>query len=67
MNRDLDGYYFRVKTDNGFEDICFSDLTTEQMDEVLEDKDPLWLRQLCKGLAETIKEIGDTFDIERRC
>ena len=63
MKRNLDGVYFRMKTDDGYDSICFSDLTLEQQDEVMKDRDPDWLKTLCKILACTIKEIGDKFDI----
>lgn len=35
MNRELDGYYFRVKREDKWENICFSDLTDEEMDKML--------------------------------
>ena len=63
MNRDLDGVYFRIKRDNKWQDICFSDLTYEEMDYVLKDKHEEWLRNMCKILGKTIKNIGDELDI----
>lgn len=36
VNRDLDGIYFRVKRNKRWESVCFSDLTDEEMDKVLE-------------------------------
>ena len=59
MKRNLDGVYFRVGTEN----ICFSDLTEEQQDEVMKDRDAEWLRSLCKILAKTLKDIGDELDM----
>ena len=35
MNRNLDGIYFRIKRNNKYESICFSDLTEDEMDEIL--------------------------------
>lgn len=63
MNRDLDGIYFRVKRDGKWQNICFSDLTDEEMDIVLEGRDTEWLKSVCKILGRTIKHIGDKFDI----
>lgn len=63
MNRDLDGIYFRVKRDGKWDNICFSDLTDEEMDVVLEGRDTEWLKSVCKILGRTIKLIGDKFDI----
>ena len=59
MNRNLDGIYFRIGTEN----ICFSDLTEEQQDEVMSGRDPEWLKSLCKILASALKNVGDDFDI----
>ena len=55
----LDGVYFRFDTEN----ICFSDLTEEQMDEVMENRSEEWLKSMCKHLAKTIRNIGEQFDI----
>lgn len=63
MNRELDGVYFRIKRNDKWDNICFSDLTEEEMNEVLKDKDIEWLKSLCIILGKTLKEIGDYFDI----
>ena len=63
MNRELDGVYFRIKRNDKWDNICFSDLTEEEMKEVLKDKDIEWLKSLCIILGKTLKEIGDYFDI----
>ena len=63
MNRNLDGIYFRIKRNNKYESICFSDLTEDEMNEVLKDRDIKWLKSLAKMLGRTIREIGNHFDI----
>ena len=63
LNRDLDGAYFRIKRNGKFENICFSDLTDGEMDEILEARDVVWCRNMCKLLAHTLKDIGDELDI----
>ena len=63
MNRNLDGIYFRIKRNNKYESICFSDLTEDEMDEILKDRDIKWLKSLVKMLGRTIREIGNHFDI----
>ena len=63
MNRNLDGIYFRIKRNNKYESICFSDLTEDEMDEILKDRDVKWLKSLAKMLGRTIREIGNQFDI----
>ena len=59
IRRNLDGVYFRIGTEN----ICFSDLTEEQQDEVMNGRSEEWLKSLCKHLAERLREVGDRFDI----
>ncbi len=64
MQRNLDGVYFRIKNEKGkYDNVCFSDLTEEQMEEVMKDRDTEWLKALCKILGKALKEIGNTFDI----
>ena len=63
MNRDLDGIYFRVKRDGKWDNVCFSDLTDEEMDKVLEGHSVEWLKSTCKILGKTIRSIGDSLDV----
>lgn len=66
MKRNLDGVYFRVKRNDKWENVCFSDLTIIERDEVLKDRNIEWLKSLCCILADTIIEIGTELDIVRR-
>ena len=63
INRELDNIYFRVKRGKYWESICFSDLSDEEMDKVLEGHSVEWLKNTCKILGRTIKRIGDEQDI----
>lgn len=63
VNRDLDRMYFRVKRGKRWESICFSDLTDEEMDKVLEGHSVQWLKSTCKILGRTIRDIGDSLDL----
>lgn len=64
MNRNLDGVYFRIKRGDKYESICFSDMTEEEQDRVLNSaKSDEWLKNMCKVLARALKEIGDKFDL----
>lgn len=63
MNRKLDGVFFRIKRNGVFENVCFSDLTDEEMDSMLSGRDIKWLQSLCKTLGKTIRKIGDEFGI----
>lgn len=59
VKRNLDGIYFIID----HEPICFSDMTEEEQDNILNEKSDEWLRSVCKILAKTIREIGDKFDL----
>lgn len=63
MDRKLDGYYFRVQRNGKWESVCFSDLTDEERDGVLKGRDEQWLISMVKGLASTIRTIGDQLDL----
>lgn len=63
MDRELDGVYFRVKRNDKYDNVCFSDMTEEEMKEVLQVRDTEWLKSLCIILGKKIKEIGDYFNI----
>ena len=61
--RNLDGVYFRIKRDGKWDNICFSDLTEEERNEVMSGKTVEWFMNLCNILVNTIRKIGDEFDI----
>jgi hypothetical protein len=63
MNRNLDGVYFRIKRDDKWQNICFSDLTEDERNEMMKNRSVEWLQSLCNILANKIKEIGDQFDL----
>ena len=63
MDRNLDGYFFRVCRNGRWESVCFSDLTEEQMNDVLKDRSDKWLKSLCVGLGVTLKQMGESVDV----
>ena len=63
--RDLDGSYFRVKRNGKWQNISFSDLTESEMYEVIDSKCMMWLKNMCVFLGQTIRKIGDEFDLVR--
>ena len=63
MNRNLDGIYFRVKRNDEWLNVCFSDLSDDEMEEVMQDRPVEWLKDMCKILGNTIKDIGDQLDL----
>lgn len=65
INRNLDGVYFRIKRGDKFESVCFSDMTEDEMDRVLECRNEIWFKSMCKILGQTIRQIGDQLDL--RC
>ena len=63
MNRNLDGAYFRVKRGAKYENICFSDLTLEERDEVCKNRSSEWFKSLVYHLADSLQGIGEELDI----
>ena len=63
MVRNLDGCYFRVQRDGKWQSICFSDLTKDEREDVMNGKGPDWLNSLCHHLADQLTLIGEQFDI----
>ena len=61
--RNLDGIYFRVRRAGKWENICFSDLTLEEMNKILENRNEEWLKALCIQLGQVIRKIGDDLDV----
>ena len=63
LNRNLDGIYFRVKRNDKWENVCFSDMTDKEVDEVMSGRSIEWLQNMCKILGRRIREIGDELDL----
>lgn len=62
--RNLDGVYFRIRRVDEWDNICFSDLTEEEQDKIMDGRDEVWLKSMCKILAKCLRNIGDQFDIK---
>lgn len=63
MDRNLDGYYFRVERDGRFVNKSFSDLTEDEMVECIQRFDREALMRFCIGLGKAIREIGDALGL----
>jgi len=63
MNRNLDGIYYRVKRGGKYENICFSDMTKAEIDEVITDKSAEYWKSIALHLKDRLNLIGQTFDI----
>lgn len=61
--RNLDGVYFRVEREGKWDNICFSDMTKEERDKVMENRGNEWLKSMCHALANTIADLGERLDI----
>lgn len=64
MKRNLDNCYFRVNRNNKWENICFSDLTNNEREEVCKNRSSEWFKSLAFHLADCLRDIGKLFDEE---
>lgn len=65
MKINLDGIYLRVKRGDSYEPVCLSDMTKEELEEILNPERGEWLKGAVIHLAMTIHEIGEKFDLWR--
>ena len=49
---DMDGIYFRIKRNDKYENVCFSDLTDEERVEVCSNKQIEWFIRVTHHLAD---------------
>lgn len=63
MDRNLDGVYFRIKRNDEWQNVCFSDLTREEKESVCKKRSAKWCKSLAIVMAETLKDLGDQLDI----
>ena len=62
--RNLDGVYFRVKRKNGYEAVCWTDLTDDERDEFGKDRPLTWWKSMAEIMTRQLRLIGDQLDIE---
>ncbi len=63
--RNLSGIFFREEIDCHWENICFEECSEKKQNEILNNKNPEFVKNLCKMLAKTINEIGEQFDLQK--
>ena len=63
VRRDLDGCFFRVNRDSKWLSLCWTDLTTEERENIMEEKDVYWHRRMLEYITNQFRIIGDHFDI----
>ena len=66
MDRQLDGCYFRIKRGGSWGNVCFSDLTEAEREEIANmngGRSAEWWKSLAYHLADRLKDLGEMFDI----
>lgn len=59
---DMDGIYFRIKRNDKYENVCFSDLTDEERVDVCNNKQIEWFIRVTHHLADCLYETGAILD-----
>lgn len=64
--RELDGIYFRVKRNDKWQSICFTDMTEDEIDGMFTGRsyDADWWKSIAMHLRDCIREMGEQFDIK---
>lgn len=63
IKRELDGMYFRVNRDGKWQNVCFTDMTREEQEAAVKDRETQWLNSMIFNLADVVRNIGDALDI----
>ena len=63
VERNLDGFYYRVERDGKYVNRCFTDLTGDEQTEFLSRLEKDGFIRMCKELAASLRRVGDQFDI----
>ena len=63
IKRDLDGVYFRVKRGNKWDNVCFTDLTDDELEQVVGDRSRAWWEGLAFHLRDRLRFIGEELDL----
>lgn len=61
--RKLDGVFYRVERNGRWQSIAFTALTRNEQEKFLQTLDTEGLKRMCYILSDTIRYIGDQFDI----
>ena len=59
VQRNLDGVYYRQKRDNKWTNVCFTDMTHEEQDEILKKYDVRQLIRMAYIMADVVKNIDE--------
>ncbi len=53
--KEIYGVYFRVNREGKWLNLCFTDLTVDEQKNILQDKETMFLKNLCLRLAAIIR------------
>ena len=71
IQRNLDGIYFRVQRDGRWENVCYSDMTKDERDEVAHkraehatpEEQARWWRSMADLLADQLYDMGEQLGV----
>lgn len=63
MVRNLDGVFFRIKRGDVWYNLCWTDLTPEEREQVSTDRPLEWWKGMTEILTNTIIDIGNQLDL----
>lgn len=63
MQRNLDGVFFRIRRNDKWENICWTDLTDEERSLVSKERPIEWWQGLTEILTHTLVDIGNQLDL----
>ena len=69
--RNLDGVYFRVERDGKWQNICYSDMTADERDEIARkraehatpEQQAQWWRSMADILADALYDMGEQLGV----
>jgi hypothetical protein len=71
LQRNLDGVYFRVERDGKWQNVCYSDMTATERDEVARkraehatpEQQAAWWRSMADILADQLYDLGEQLGV----
>lgn len=63
--RNLSGIYFRMSRGGKWKSICYEELTEEEQNHVLENKNLEWHKAMIISLAKVINDLGEELDLSK--
>lgn len=61
---EMDGIYYRVKRNGVWENVCFTDMTEEEVSHCLGDISATYWRRIAEILARRLRELGEFLEKE---